>query len=74
MKKSAQDKNVYTNGYVNLDINPDLIIYGSANEPFVIVESIPKWLNCPDKSYQEILESVDESNRMIKLIKGDNDE
>lgn len=71
MKKSAQDKNVYTNGYVKSDINPDLVIYGSMNEPFVIAESIPKWLNCPDKSYQEILESVDESDRMIKLIAGD---
>ena len=71
MQRMTQDKAVYTNGYVMANGNPHLVIYGSAGNPFVLAENIPKWLDCQDKSYQSLLESVDDSERMVKLIAGD---
>lgn len=70
MQRSVQDRTVYSVGYVPSNKNSHLIIYGSVKTPFLVAEDMVKWLNLA-LPYQDILSIVDDSERMIKLIMGD---
>ena len=69
-KRAVQDKTIYSPAFVSPIGDPNLTYYGSIDSAFILAEVIPEWLKS-DSPYQNFLEMVDDSERMVKLIMGD---
>lgn len=70
VRKPEQDTKIYSDGYLLTKRNPRLSIYGDSKNSFILAEEFVKWLGL-NMSYQDLLSVVDDSERMVKLVKTD---